>query len=133
MKKRNKIEFHVADKVVTADGITGDIIAVGDALDDIPSLDIPKVLRTYVKCTVRLEDGTIDNITTFDEENGYDRFYVIGNQVIGNTRENVLKYQIEKLEQQITEKKNRLIKLQNLKKVYGESVEKPLPFVGEVR
>lgn len=132
MKKRNKIEFHVADKVVTADGITGDIIAVGDALDDIPSLDIPKVLRTYVKCTVRLEDGTIDNITTFDEENGYDRFYVIGNQVIGNTRENVLKYQIEKLEQQITEKKNRLIKLQNLKKVYGESIEKPLPFVGEV-
>lgn len=133
MKKRNKIEFHVTDKVVTADGVTGDIIAVGDALDDIPSLDIPKVLRTYVKCTVRLEDGTIDNITTFDEENGYDRFYVIGNQVIGNTRENVLKYQIEKLEQQITEKKNRLIKLQNLKKVYGESVEKPLPFVGEVR
>lgn len=132
MKKRNKIEFHVTDKVVTADGVTGDIIAVGDALDDIPSLDIPKVLRTYVKCTVRLEDGTIDNITTFDEENGYDRFYVIGNQVIGNTRENVLKYQIEKLEQQITEKKNRLIKLQNLKKVYGESVEKPLPFVGEV-
>lgn len=133
MKKRNKIEFHVTDKVVTADGVTGDIIAVGDALDDIPSLDIPKVLRTYVKCTVRLEDGTIDNITTFDEENGYDRFYVIGNQVIGNTRENVLKYQIEKLEQQIAEKKNRLIKLQNLKKVYGESVEKPLPFVGEVR
>lgn len=133
MKKRNKIEFHVTDKIVTADGVTGDIIAVGDALDDIPSLDIPKVLRTYVKCTVRLEDGTIDNITTFDEENGYDRFYVIGNQVIGNTRENVLKYQIEKLEQQITEKKNRLIKLQNLKKVYGESVEKPLPFVGEVR
>lgn len=132
MKKRNKIEFHVTDKIVTADGVTGDIIAVGDALDDIPSLDIPKVLRTYVKCTVRLEDGTIDNITTFDEENGYDRFYVIGNQVIGNTRENVLKYQIEKLEQQITEKKNRLIKLQNLKKVYGESVEKPLPFVGEV-
>lgn len=132
MKKRNKIEFHVTDKVVTADGVTGDIIAVGDALDDIPSLDIPKVLRTYVKCTVRLEDGTIDNITTFDEENGYDRFYVIGNQVIGNTRENVLKYQIEKLEQQITEKKNRLIKLQNLKKVYGESIEKPLPFVGEV-
>lgn len=132
MKKRNKIEFHVTDKVVTADGITGDIIAVGDALDDIPSLDIPKVLRTYVKCTVRLEDGTIDNITTFDEENGYDRFYVIGNQVIGNTRENVLKYQIEKLEQQITEKKNRLIKLQNLKKVYGGAVEKPLPFVGEV-
>ena len=133
MKKRNKIEFHVTDKIVTADGVTGDIIAVGDALDDIPSLDIPKVLRTYVKCTVRLEDGTIDNITTFDEENGYDRFYVIGNQVIGNTRENVLKYQIEKLEQQIAEKKNRLIKLQNLKKVYGESVEKPLPFVGEVR
>lgn len=133
MKKRNKIEFHVTDKVVTADGVTGDIIAVGDALDDVPSLDIPKVLRTYVKCTVRLEDGTIDNITTFDEENGYDRFYVIGNQVIGNTRENVLKYQIEKLEQQIAEKKNRLIKLQNLKKVYGESVEKPLPFVGEVR
>lgn len=132
MKKRNKIEFHVTDKIVTADGVTGDIIAVGDALDDIPSLDIPKVLRTYVKCTVRLEDGTIDNITTFDEENGYDRFYVIGNQVIGNTRENVLKYQIEKLEQQITEKKNRLIKLQNLKKVYGESIEKPLPFVGEV-
>ena len=132
MKKRNKIEFHVTDKIVTADGVTGDIIAVGDALDDIPSLDIPKVLRTYVKCTVRLEDGTIDNITTFDEENGYDRFYVIGNQVIGNTRENVLKYQIEKLEQQITEKKNRLIKLQNLKKVYGESVEKPLPFVSEV-
>lgn len=132
MKKRNKIEFHVTDKVVTADGVTGDIIAVGDALDDVPSLDIPKVLRTYVKCTVRLEDGTIDNITTFDEENGYDRFYVIGNQVIGNTRENVLKYQIEKLEQQITEKKNRLIKLQNLKKVYGESIEKPLPFVGEV-
>lgn len=132
MKKRNKIEFHVTDKVVTADGVTGDIIAVGDALDDIPSLDIPKVLRTYVKCTVRLEDGTIDNITTFDEENGYDRFYVIGNQVIGNTRENVLKYQIEKLEQQITEKKNRLIKLQNLKKVYGGAVEKPLPFVGEV-
>ena len=133
MKKRNKIEFHVTDKVVTADGVTGDIIAVGDALDDVPSLDIPKVLRTYVKCTVRLEDGTIDNITTFDEENGYDRFYVIGNQVIGNTRENVLKYQIEKLEQQITEKKNRLIKLQNLKKVYGESIEKPLPFVSEVR
>ena len=133
MKKRNKIEFHVTDKIVTADGVTGDIIAVGDALDDIPSLDIPKVLRTYVKCTVRLEDGTIDNITTFDEENGYDRFYVIGNQVIGNTRENVLKYQIEKLEQQIAEKKNRQIKLQNLKKVYGESVEKPLPFVGEVR
>lgn len=132
MKKRNKIEFHVTDKVVTADGITGDIIAVGDALDDIPSLDIPKVLRTYVKCTVRLEDGTIDNITTFDEENGYDRFYVIGNQVVGNTRENVLKYQIEKLEQQIAEKKNRLIKLQNLKKVYGGAVEKPLPFVGEV-
>ena len=132
MKKRNKIEFHVTDKIVTADGVTGDIIAVGDALDDIPSLDIPKVLRTYVKCTVRLEDGTIDNITTFDEENGYDRFYVIGNQVVGNTRENVLKYQIEKLEQQIAEKKNRLIKLQNLKKVYGESVEKPLPFVGEV-
>lgn len=132
MKKRNKIEFHVADKVVTADGITGDIIAVGDALDDVPCLDVPKVLRTYVKCTVRLEDGTIDNITTFDEENGYDRFYVIGNQVIGNTRENVLKYQIEKLEQQIVEKKNRLIKLQNLKKVYGESIEKPLPFVGEV-
>ena len=132
MKKRNKIEFHVADKVVTADGITGDIIAVGDALDDVPCLDVPKVLRTYVKCTVRLEDGTIDNITTFDEENGYDRFYVIGNQVIGNTRENVLKYQIEKLEQQITEKKNRLIKLQNLKKVYGESIEKPSPFVGEV-
>lgn len=132
MKKRNKIEFHVADKVVTADGITGDIIAVGDALDDVPGLDVPKVLRTYVKCTVRLEDGTIDNITTFDEENGYDRFYVIGNQVIGNTRENVLKYQIEKLEQQIVEKKNRLIKLQNLKKVYGESIEKPLPFVGEV-
>lgn len=132
MKKRNKIEFHLADKVVTADGITGDIIAVGDALNDIPGLDVPKVLRTYVKCTVRLEDGTIDNITTFDEENGYDRFYVIGNQVIGNTRENVLKYQIEKLEQQIVEKKNRLIKLQNLKKVYGESIEKPLPFVGEV-
>lgn len=132
MKKRNKIEFHVADKVVTADGITGDIIAVGDALDDVPGLDVPKVLRTYVKCTVRLEDGTIDNITTFDEENGYDRFYVIGNQVVGNTRENVLKYQIEKLEQQIVEKKNRLIKLQNLKKVYGESIEKPLPFVGEV-
>lgn len=132
MKKRNKIEFHVADKVVTADGITGDIIAVGDALDDVPGLDVPKVLRTYVKCTVRLEDGTIDNITTFDEENGYDRFYVIGNQVIGNTRENVLKYQIEKLEQQIVEKKNRLITLQNLKKVYGESIEKPLPFVGEV-
>ena len=130
--KRNKIEFHVTDKVVTADGITGDIIAVGDALDDIPGLDVPKVLRTYVKCTVRLEDGTIDNITTFDEENGYDRFYVIGNQVIGNTRENVLKYQIEKLEQQIVEKKNRLIKLQNLKKVYGESIEKPLPFVDEV-
>lgn len=130
--KRNKIEFHVTDKVVTADGITGDIIAVGDALDDVPGLDVPKVLRTYVKCTVRLEDGTIDNITTFDEENGYDRFYVIGNQVIGNTRENVLKYQIEKLEQQIVEKKNRLIKLQNLKKVYGEAVEKPLPFVGEV-
>ncbi len=129
--KRNKIEFHVTDKVVTADGITGDIIAVGDALNDIPGLDVPKVLRTYVKCTVRLEDGTIDNITTFDEENGYDRFYVIGNQVIGNTRENVLKYQIEKLEQQIVEKKNRLIKLQNLKKVYGESIEKPLPFVGE--
>ena len=129
--KRNKIEFHVTDKVVTADGITGDIIAVGDALDDVPGLDVPKVLRTYVKCTVRLEDGTIDNITTFDEENGYDRFYVIGNQVIGNTRENVLKYQIEKLEQQIVEKKNRLIKLQNLKKVYGESIEKPLPFVGE--
>lgn len=132
MKKRNKIEFHVTDKVVTADGVTGDIIAVGDALDDVPGLDVPKVLRTYVKCTVRLEDGTIDNITTFDEENGYDRFYVIGNQVIGNTRENVLKYQIEKLEQQIAEKKNRLIKLQTLKKVYGESVEKPLPFVGEV-
>lgn len=132
MKKRNKIEFHVTDKVVTADGITGDIIAVGDALDDVPCLDVPKVLRTYVKCTVRLEDGTIDNITTFDEENGYDRFYVIGNQVIGNTRENVLKYQIEKLEQQIAEKKNRLIKLQNLKKVYGGAVEKPLPFVGEV-
>ena len=132
MKKRNKIEFHVTDKVVTADGVTGDIIAVGDALDDIPDFDVPKVLRTYVKCTVRLEDGTIDNITTFDEENGYDRFYVIGNQIIGNTRENVLKYQIEKLEQQITEKKNRLIKLQNLKKVYGESIEKPLPFVGEV-
>lgn len=130
--KRNKIEFHVTDKVVTADGITGDIIAVGDALNDIPGLDVPKVLRTYVKCTVRLEDGTIDNITTFDEENGYDRFYVIGNQVIGNTRENVLKYQIEKLEQQIVEKKNRLIKLQNLKKVYGGAVEKPLPFVGEV-
>lgn len=130
--KRNKIEFHVTDKVVTADGITGDIIAVGDALDDVPGLDVPKVLRTYVKCTVRLEDGTIDNITTFDEENGYDRFYVIGNQVIGNTRENVLKYQIEKLEQQIAEKKNRLIKLQNLKKVYGGAVEKPLPFVGEV-
>lgn len=130
--KRNKIEFHVADKVVTSDGITGDIIAVGDALDDVPGLDVPKVLRTYVKCTVRLEDGTIDNITTFDEENGYDRFYVIGNQVIGNTRENVLKYQIEKLEQQINEKKNRLIKLQNLKKVYGGAVEKPLPFVGEV-
>ena len=129
--KRNKIEFHVTDKVVTADGITGDIIAVGDALNDILGLDVPKVLRTYVKCTVRLEDGTIDNITTFDEENGYDRFYVIGNHVIGNTRENVLKYQIEKLEQQITEKKNRLIKLQNLKKVYGESIEKPLPFVGE--
>lgn len=132
MKKRNKIGFHVTDKVVTADGITGDIIAVGDALDDVPGLDVPKVLRTYVKCTVRLEDGTIDNITTFDEENGYDRFYVIGNQVVGNTRENVLKYQIEKLEQQITEKKNRLIKLQNLKKVYGGAVEKPLPFVGEV-
>lgn len=132
MKKRNKIEFHVTDKVVTSDGITGDIIAVGDALDDVPGLDVPKVLRTYVKCTVRLEDGTIDNITTFDEENGYDRFYVIGNQVIGNTRENVLKYQIEKLEQQIAEKKNRLIKLQNLKKVYGGAVEKPLPFVGEV-
>lgn len=132
MKKRNKIEFHVTDKVVTSDGITGDIIAVGDALDDVPGLDVPKVLRTYVKCTVRLEDGTIDNITTFDEENGYDRFYVIGNQVIGNTRENVLKYQIEKLEQQIAEKKNRLIKLQNLKKVYGGAVEKPLPFIGEV-
>ena len=69
-----KIEFHVGDKVIRADGLSGKIAAVfGNRTDE----DSPIAKISY-------ENGETAMLGRADEQNDFKMFYLIGTTVLGN-------------------------------------------------
>lgn len=69
-----KIELHVGDKVIRADGLSGKIAAV---FDDRTDENAPIAKISY-------ENGEIVVLGKTDEQNGFKMFYLIGATVFGN-------------------------------------------------
>ena len=69
-----RIEFHVGDKVIRADGLSGKITAVFDDRTDEKS---PIAKISY-------ENGETVTLGKADEQNGFKMFYLIGATVFGN-------------------------------------------------
>lgn len=70
----NKIELHIGDKVIRADGLSGKITAVFDGRTD-ENAPIAKI--SY-------ENGDTTMIGKTDEQNDFNTFYLIGTTVIGD-------------------------------------------------
>lgn len=69
-----KIELHVGDKVIRADGLSGKITAVfGDRTDE----DAPIAKISY-------ENGDTAMLENKDEKNDFNTFYLIGTTILGN-------------------------------------------------
>ena len=69
-----KIELHVGDKVIRADGLSGKIIAVfNDRTDE----NSPIAKISY-------ENGDTAMLGITDEQNDFNTFYLIGTTVLGN-------------------------------------------------
>lgn len=69
-----KIELHVGDKVIRADGLSGKITAVfGDRTDE----DAPIAKISY-------ENGDTSMLENKDEKNDFNTFYLIGTTILGN-------------------------------------------------
>lgn len=69
-----KIELHVGDKVIRADGLSGKIAAV---FDDRTDENSPIAKISY-------ENGEVTMLGKADEQNGFKMFYLIGTTVFGN-------------------------------------------------
>lgn len=69
-----KIEFHVGDKVIRADGLSGKITAV---FDDRTDENAPIAKISY-------ENGVITMLGNADEQNDFKMFYLIGATIFGN-------------------------------------------------
>lgn len=69
-----KIELHVGDKVIRADGLSGEITAV---FDDRTDENAPIAKISY-------ENGEIVMLENKDEQNDFNTFYLIGTTVFGN-------------------------------------------------
>lgn len=89
-----KIELHVGDKVIRADGLSGKITAVFDDRTD----------ENSPLAQVKYESGETDGIWKLDEQVDFNRFYLIGKTVLGN------KLPVWMLELQIDENAKELYK-----------------------
>ena len=69
-----KIEMHIGDKVIRADGLSGKIIAV---FDDRTNENSPIAKISY-------ENGETAMLYSADEQNDFNTFYLIGTTVFGN-------------------------------------------------
>lgn len=69
-----KIELHVGDKVIRADGLSGKITAV---FDDRTDEDSPIAKISY-------ENGDTAMLENKDEKNDFNTFYLIGTTILGN-------------------------------------------------
>lgn len=69
-----KIELHIGDKVIRADGLSGKITAVFDDRTDEKS---PIAKISY-------ENGETAMLYSADEQNDFKMFYLIGTTVLGN-------------------------------------------------
>lgn len=69
-----KIEFHIGDKVIRADGLSGKITAV---FDDRTEEKSPIAKISY-------ENGDTAMLYSTDEQNNFNTFYLIGTTILGN-------------------------------------------------
>lgn len=69
-----KIELHIGDKVIRADGLSGKIAAVFDDRTDEKS----PIAKIYY------ENGDTAILGNTDEQNNFNTFYFIGTTVLGN-------------------------------------------------
>ena len=69
-------EIKVGDLVIYADGKKGKVTEICEC-DECRS-------RGFCEPTVLCEDYTIDDITIYDKENNFSRFFVIGKTLYGN-------------------------------------------------
>lgn len=91
----NKYIFHVGDEVITDDGRVGKITSICTC-DRCQS-------RGFYEPTIDFGDGYYNYITHWDENDGYSRYYKIGDYIFGNldlesqqTLINMLEYKLEK-------------------------------------
>ena len=69
-----KIEMHIGDKVIRADGLSGKITAVfGDRTDEKSPI-----------AKISYENGETAMLYSADEQNDFNTFYLIGTTVFGN-------------------------------------------------
>lgn len=87
-----KIELHIGDKVIRADGLSGKITAVFDERTD----------ENSPIAQVKYESGETDGIWKLDEQADFNRFYLVGKTLLGN------RLPIAMLEQRIDENSHEL-------------------------
>lgn len=69
-----KIEMHIGDKVIRADGLSGKITAVfGDRTDEKSPI-----------AKISYENGETAMLYSTDEQNNFKMFYLIGTTILGN-------------------------------------------------
>lgn len=86
----NKIELHVGDKVIRADGLSGEVVKIVQS-------EYGKYRLFYY---AKMENG--DTETIVDDEEVFGRFYLIGKTILGN------KLPLEEIDKQIDELKARI-------------------------
>lgn len=92
-----KIDIKKHDKVITADGLAGEVLRVCNCSECAE--------RGFYEPLVRYENGTEDYITCNQAKRNFSNFYLIGTTILGN------KVEVSEIEQCIEQNKARIAEI----------------------
>lgn len=102
-----KCDFKVGDKVIRADGLSGEIVFCG--------FRRCCKSKSYLEIHIKYEDGTDDYISYDDIQRNFDRFYQIGDRIYGNSFLDGLIDHQTTLKEELQEINRRIAVMQSLK------------------